>query len=181
MNLGTFEVTGTQLVVSDPGYKLEWVKNDLLGIVLSNCQSGTWRAETSVKYFETGDYPLIYELQTIHMSTQGTQLLNWEQQDDGISVDSGQAGIFDLNHFRDDSLVPGDIKWTCNGGPAILEELWYSYCCELTDKSPGAVLPFGVVATSGEGDGCYACSIARDSANRIVGVRILFVEDLDNG
>lgn len=133
MNLGTFEVTGTQLIVSDPGYELEWVKNDSLGIVLSNCQSGTWRAETIIKHFEPSGFRITSELRVIHASIQEPHLLKWEKQEGGIGVDSGQAGVFDLNHFRDDSLAPIDIKWTFHNEPASPEELWYSFCCELTN------------------------------------------------
>lgn len=178
VDLGTFELTGTQLVVSDPGYELAWVRNDPLGIILTDCLSGTWRAETVIKRFEGAKFPIILELRVFHSSIQDVQLLSWERQDDGISVDSGQAGVYDLNHFRDDSLVPKDIKWSYEGGPASPEELWYSYCCELLlSKKEGSVLPFGVVTISGEGDGCYACSVARDAANKIAGVHMIFVDD----
>ena len=183
ISLGTFESTGTHLVISDPGYELDWIRNSSLGIVLADCSSGMWKAETIIKYFDASNFPCTSELRAIHTSVRDSGLLNWEQQEGGISVDAGQAGIYDLNHFRDDSLVPRDIKWTFeDSGPASPDELWYSYCCELTGSRPeGSVLPFGVVTTSGYGDGRYAYSIARDVSNKIVGVWVLFVDDLGNG
>src|SRR6266508_1274797 len=69
VSLGTFEATGTQLVVSDPGYDLDTVRVPSLGAVLSNCQSGTWRAEVVIKHFDPPGFPLTSELRAIHNRT----------------------------------------------------------------------------------------------------------------
>jgi hypothetical protein len=183
IDLGTFEATGTQLVVSDPGYGLDTVKIPGLGVVLTNCQSGTWCGEVIIKHFNPPGFPLTSELRAIHSSVSNFTALKWERQRDGIGTDSGQAGVYDLAHFHDQSLVPQNIKWTVGQpGPADPKDLWYSYCCELTLAKPeGGVLPFGMVTSSGKGDGGYEYSVARDAAGKIVGVWIVFVDDFGKG
>jgi hypothetical protein len=183
VSLGTFEATGTQLVVSDPGYDLDTLRVPSLGAVLSNCQSGTWRAEVVLKHFDPPGFPLTSELRAIHNRTTDPSALKWEKQSNGISTDYAQAGIYDLAHFHDRSLVPPDIKWTIGqSGPADPDDLWYSYCCELTCGRPdGSILPFGVVTNSGKGDGGYEYSIAHDTRGKIIGVWILFVDDSGKG
>lgn len=177
VSLGTFETTGTKLIVSDPGYDLDTARD--FGAILTNCQSGTWQAEVIIKTFAPHSISQVFELRATHSSVEDPATLNWERQNRGIGVDTAQAGVYDLAHFHDHSLVPQDIKWTFRGGrPAIPEDLWYSYCCELTgSKLEGSVLPFGVVTRSGEGDGRYGYSIARDEAGRTIGVWIIFLDD----
>lgn len=181
VSLGTFETTGTQLVVSDPGYDLKTVRD--FGAILKNCQSGTWQAEVIVKHFGPHDIPRASELRATHSSVADPSALKWERQRGGIGVDTAQAGVYDLAHFHDHSLVPRDIKWTVGrSGPAIPEDLWYSYCCELTSrKLEGSVFPFGVVTTSGADDGRYGYSIAQDAAGTTIGVWIIFIDDSGKG
>jgi hypothetical protein len=154
-----------------------------LGAVLTNCQTGTWRAEVIIKHFDPPGFSLTSELRAVHSSISDLGTLQWERQHDGIGTDTAQAGVYDVAHFHDHSLVPRDIKWTVGqSGPAIPDDLWYSYCCELTCGKPeGGVLPFGVVTTSGKGDGGYEYSVARDAAGKIIGVWIVFVDDSGKG
>lgn len=183
VSLGTFEATGPQLVVADPGYDLATVRIPGLGAVLTNCQSGTWRAEVIIKHFDPPGFSLTSELRAVHSSVLDLGALQWEPQRHGIGADTGQAGVYDLAHFHDHSLVPRDIKWTVGqSGPANPDDLWYSYCCELfTAKPEGGVLLFGVVTTSGKGDGGYEYSVTRDAAGKIVGIWIVFVDDSGSG
>jgi len=78
---------------------------------------------------------------------------------DGIGVDSGQAGFFDQIAFseRDERYLeapfyPFDKIQTHDN-----REKWYRMCADRTlgDKSAG-VVPEGVVASAGLGDGCYS-------------------------
>jgi hypothetical protein len=184
VNLGTFTGTGAQLVVADPGYDLNTVRAGGLGVVLSNCQSGMWNAEVVIKDFESLPFPLTSELRVFHSTVANVAELKWEKQHGLIGTDYAQAGVYDLAHFHDHSLVPQDIKWTIgSSGPADPNDLWYSYCCELTCAKPeGSILPFGVVTISGKGDGGYQYSIARDiTTGKIVGIWIVFVDDSGNG
>jgi hypothetical protein len=183
ISLGAFEITGTQLIISDPGYDLDTVTVPGLGAVLNNCQSGTWQAEVVIKHFDPPGLSLTSELRTMHNRVTEPSVLIWEKQSDYIGVDYGQTGVYDLAHFHDHALVPPDIKWTFGQAtPADPDDLWYSYCCELTgSRREGSILPFGVVTNSGKGDGGYEYSIARDTTGKIVGVWVLFVDDTGKG
>jgi hypothetical protein len=100
-------------------------------------------------------------------------------------VDSTTAGIFDLSHFRDDSVVTPEIP---------IPQLWMKYLkqksnwegmChtaaygELSPRTwtfvPGSVVPFGVVSVSGCGDGGYSAYVKRNSKGEAVAVKIVFI------
>jgi hypothetical protein len=56
--------------------------------------------------------------------------------------------------------------------------LWYMRCCHLTlTKLAAGVLPYGVVASSGYGDGSYDCYVGRSSEGKIVRVEIEFIPE----
>lgn len=173
--LGEFEVGSGKLVVADPGYGLETAKTGH-GAILDGCRSGTWRAEVVVKHFGSPGFDIVSELYACHSSVTNAASLIWQKQSNMIGVDSGQAGVYDLTHFRDDSLISYGMR--ASMAPVDPESLWYSYCCHLTrKKEEGDVLPFGVVTSSGKGDGGYYFSIARDDRGQIIGVWIIFVDD----
>lgn len=181
--LGTFESTGSGLVVSDPVYRLDTARVPGLGAVLANCRTGTWRAEVVMKRFDAAGPPMASELRVVHGGIADAGLLKWEPQKDEIGADTGQVGVYDLAHFHDHSLVPPGIKWTVGGtGPAIPDDLWYSYCCELTcGKREGGTLLHGVVTNSGWGDGGYRYSVARDAEGKVCAIWIVFVDDAGRG
>lgn len=93
-----------------------------------------------------------------------------------ICVDSGQAGIFDSNKFKDDDSVAGlsrvHNKIICENEP------FYSICCDrtLSDKQWGTI-PNGCVSSSGYGDGCYPVSILKDNKGKAIRVEINFIFD----
>jgi len=91
-----------------------------------------------------------------------------------IGVDSGQAGVFDAQFFKDDKSVTGVKRMHSN---IICEdELWYSMCCDrtLSDKSWG-VIPYGAVSSSGFGDGSYTAYKCFNNNKEVVGIRIVFI------
>jgi hypothetical protein len=75
------------------------------------------------------------------------------------------------------------MKWTYEGSkPADPSNLWYSYCCETTSSGRQAgTIPFGAVSTSGKGDGGYEFWVAHDSAGKVIGVWVVFVDDDGHG
>jgi len=92
-----------------------------------------------------------------------------------VGVDSGQAGFFDPAHAgKDDEAVApfADLK---TKKPLAR---WYLMCCARTlGKRPAGLVPFGVVSSSGWGDGGYEVFVRRDAAGAVEVVRIDFIPD----
>lgn len=82
-----------------------------------------------------------------------------------IGVDSGQAGIFDLDYFR-------ECKKTSN-------DEFYDECCTLTENYVGELdSKKGVVSSSGFGDGEYIVTVTQEKVNnQAVQIEITFIED----
>ena len=155
VTLGTFEVTGDKLVVSDPCYELgTWCMG-----MLSNVKPGLWSA--SIGVVDTGEFgKRIAILSAFHQDSPELQKLKACPAPFDVGVDSGQAGIFDLNHFQDESVIE-DQELTDFG------TRWYTFCCyqTLDGEHHAGLIPFGVVASSGFGDGCYPCYYYTDWGN----------------
>lgn len=77
-----------------------------------------------------------------------------------VAVDSGQAGIFDVEKFN-------------YGGNAT--EKFYDDCCEATNNTVGKVGEGCVVSTSGYGDGVYECILGYNDNKEVVYIMIVFV------
>jgi hypothetical protein len=96
-----------------------------------------------------------------------------------VGVDSGQAGIFDVDHYKDDSVF-GNKKPKFER--STLDESgnkWYAFCCDATlyTKYTAGVIPYGAVSSSGFGDGGYPCIYWTDESGEIVKVAIGFIFD----
>ena len=162
--LGKFRmVTGT-VIVSDPCYVIDGGSQR----VIENVLNGDW--DCKVVCLEGR----VAELLARHSANLRSSA-KWTEAAGKIGVDSGQAGIFDESHYRDDDVENG-IKRI---GPDVIcpEERWYSLCCDrsLNSKSGAGVIPFGVVSSSGYGDGEYNCYIQRDKKAQVVGIKIVFI------
>jgi len=101
-----------------------------------------------------------------------------------IGVDSGQAGIFCMTSYRDDSYdipIPedSDPDWIIDDGPTegYPGQYWYSRVSAhtFTNYSWGAY-DRGTVSRSGWGDGMYPVIIAKDG-DQIVSIQIQFLFD----
>jgi hypothetical protein len=93
----------------------------------------------------------------------------WKRENFEVGVDSGQAGIFDGGHYKEDKVVEG-IEFENN-----FAEPWYNVCCDVTLADRGAgVIPFGVVSRSGFGDGGYTCYTIRNEIGWVIAVMIDF-------
>ena len=169
INLGTFDVISSELVVSDPGYKPgSWGTGRL-----KNVRPGCWDAGISMA--DLGDWgDRIAMLSIWHENAPEKGELNRRKADFVVGVDSGQAGFFDAAHYRDSSVIDTAPARTWSDS----ESVWYDHCCEITLSSMQAgILPFGTVSASGFGDGCYSCFYYTNSVGEILRAEIVFITE----
>jgi len=165
--LGTFEVTSGKLIISDPCYETPtWCQG-----FLKNVKNGTWKAW--VEKDNCGSWgERVMSLAAIHLDSRLEQLI---QLDATIGVDSGQAGIFDAGHYRDLSVFVGDSDFYA-GSTDHDDNQWYGHCCDVTlAEAQAGIIPYGAVASSGYGDGCYECLYSKDDNDEVVKVEIVFI------
>ena len=168
-DLGTFEVVSGRLIVTDPCYSEDlWCCN-----ALETVRNGTWNAY--VVYNGADSYPHVVRLIAEHESAEALPVI-MEDASFGVGVDSGQAGFFDAAHYRDVRVIDPDCI------PTEHADLWYDHCCQITlSRQQAGVLPYGVVSSSGYGDGCYDCYFQRDAFGYVVRAEILFIDiEADN-
>jgi len=108
--------------------------------------------------------------------------ISWEKIDCsyffGVCVDSGQAGIYDAKYFKDDNIV-GDYKLAKFIPINDPGDKWYSMNCKITMNYKWHcvdTVPYGVVSSSGYGDGMYDLFVASKN-DKIVAVKIVFIDD----
>lgn len=178
---GTFECTGNKLMISDPGYSVgTWCQG-----VLDNVVPGTWKAGAVISD-EKMMGKRVGTLYVTHssMTEEDIEKLPVTKADFVVGVDSGQAGIFDSQHYRDDSVVTepvvGGLFDTIHIQPTgDAGEKWYDLCCSKTLQriNFGGVIPYGVVSTSGFGDGAYTCYYRANAEGQVVHLMIEFLDD----
>lgn len=147
VQIGTFEVTQDTLIISDPCYP-----HGSRGCQkLCSVKPGLWTASIGAVEMEDGERLIAY-LSVLHPDCTDIRTLRIHDAPFLIPVDSGQAGIFDFRHYQDPSVIRDQPRFDFG-------DLWYSACCDQTmDRDYNAgVIPFGVVASSGYGDGYYRC------------------------
>jgi hypothetical protein len=101
--------------------------------------------------------------------------LNWVKHAGTVGVDSGQAGIFSKESYRNDShsIEKGEADFSCTRGDEGDE--WYDKMCQRTlDVLQWGSYDEGVVSTSGFGDGSYTLYVLTDDENMVVGFCIDF-------
>lgn len=188
--IGKFEILSGKVRVSDPCYDLEtWCAS-----TIEHVKKGEWLAFAGM---EDGRISVL-EARHISCGTEDFKKLVGKE----AGVDSGQAGIFDLQHFKDDSVVPKDLKLEPYGNEGKPGDRWYDLCCSKTigEDTPyhyegdkvvfdkvkrtaedrAGVIPFGCVSSSGYGDGSYPVSVSIDDGE-VVGIRITYIDkDIDD-
>lgn len=169
LELGEFEVVSGKLAISDPCYTTDvWCRGELVNVL-----NGTWQA-SAIEVYKGQWGHRIAQLIAVHESCSGEKMSKGQCVGFEVGVDSGQAGIFDASHYRDDSVIPNSESTTA----AEPGEMWYQRCCDLTRLPLSAgVLPYGVVSSSGFGDGSYDCFICRNEYGQIVRVEIEFISE----
>ena len=168
--LGEFEIKSGEVIVSDPCYAMgTWCQG-----LVRNVKNGTWVADVACLE-ESGRNAFLVIHHKDYIMPMGTV---WEQLDFDIGVDSGQAGFYDYAGYKKDDSVPNSIKNSLGFDLNEPGEKFYAYNCDLTLKTEhdAGVLPTGVVASSGYGDGSYTISIVKDEDRKVVAMEIIFID-----
>ncbi|WP_083397660.1 DUF4241 domain-containing protein [Paenibacillus sp. LC231] len=168
IQLGDFEVNSGQLVVADPCYELD--TNIIIMGVLDAVLNGTWASE--VEKVEIPDWGEANAKLTAyhHSAAEQGAFLEWIKCPFVAGVDSGQAGIFDIQKYR----IP-DADATSDSSDTDSD--WYLACCNITESGEEAgVLDGGVVSRTGIGDGAYGVYKAVNEQDQVVGVKIVFIK-----
>ncbi|WP_106768784.1 DUF4241 domain-containing protein [Paenibacillus faecalis] len=171
IQLGKFEVESGRLVVADPCYELN---TSIIMGVLETVLNGTWLGE--VEKVEVRDWGEANAKLTAchHSVAERETYLEWIKCPFIVGVDSGQAGIFDIQKYR----IPDTdaSQESPNSDPQ-----WYDTCCDITESGEEAgVLDGGVVSRSGMGDGTYGVYKAVNAQDQVIGVKIVFIKSDDS-
>lgn len=173
VELGSFDVTGTKIRVSDPCYEPgTWCAGEI-----NNIKPGKW--EAAVVRSDEGPWGIRNAVLIARHTDGGPAFFSeavpdrtWGLLTIDVGVDSGQAGIYDAAHYQDDTVCAGQKTEPNYGSP------WYNVNCDCTMSGIGAgVIPYGVVSSSGYGDGSYAAYCHYGADRHIDGVCIVFIEE----
>ena len=171
VNLGQFECSSGELVISDPCYDEGiWCS----GVV--DARRGRWLAQVEVS--DEGSWgKRVALLRAMHEDCR--DIMPLDPVGFEVGVDSGQAGVFDKSLFKRASAVPEDFKH--HTGAICPDEPWYSYICDhtLREGVGAAVVNGGVVSSSGFGDGGYVCLVAKQDGD-VVALEIRFITEDDS-
>jgi len=150
-----------KLKISDPCYE-----DDSCGVIVK-AKKGEWVARTEPMDNRVGALICCHKDYKDHPCNDEL----WESIGE-LGVDSGQMGVFDNKYFNDDStvnLVPKHTAdWTAGD-----HTNWYRQCCELTLEEQAGALKYGVVSSSGYGDGSYNCKVIRQG-KEVVAIMVGF-------
>jgi hypothetical protein len=172
-----FEIKSGRMVISDPCYELNLPVN----AIINNVKKGKWDSivitsednrfiEKLIVYnidsFISGEFG-DYEIKNIQDEA---NLLPYE-----FGVDSGQFGFFDFEGYGNNKKCERLKKFSKT--KIQPENPFYSICCDRVSSGEGwGTLPFGVVSTSGGGDGTYEVYGLKNSNEEFV----FFVADFRN-
>lgn len=180
---------GTQVVVSDPCYTIPtWCQ-----IIVDNVLPGYY--EPHVKKSDLGDWGnRIGALLAIHEDYIGKEdelNLTWVDHAGEVGVDSGQAGIFSRESYRNDKytdrrrkiymgLGDGDISFFRRFRNKEEGQKWYTHISSRTlGVSHWGMYDEGVVSSSGVGDGGYDLYVLTTEDDVVVGFCIDYLIDED--
>lgn len=95
-----------------------------------------------------------------------------------MCVDSGQMCMWDFDSFSNNNSLSKEEIDSLNSFSYMLEhEIWYRLCCKLSiSEGRAGVSKYGVISSSGYGDGFYPLYILKESDD-IVGFEIDFFKD----
>ncbi len=170
-----FEIKSGKVVLSDPCYKLgTWCQG-----VIENVKNGEWNAEAEHTEHWGRRVSALAAFHKDHFMSVIAIKAKGEKLDFTGGVDSGQFGYFDFDGYRKDETIAGVKRNATNPEHIICEnEPWYSMCCDrtITDDCWG-VIPLGVVASSGLGDGSYDTYGVKDEDGKYVAFATIFIGD----
>lgn len=146
--VGTFQCSSGKLRVTDPCYSPgTWCSG-----VIADCRTGDWNAVIYRQNY--GDWGNRVARLTVTHADGGSGAE--ETAPFEVGVDSGQAGVFDNEHYDN-----GDGE--------------YDKWCRLS--SPAGARRFGVVSASGFGDGGYVATYRRDGDGKCFEISITFIDE----
>lgn len=156
---------GNKVRVSDPCYGTNvWCSGEL-----DNVKAGDYYVMADVKKTDWGIR--VCSLAVFNVDSMGAKDLTDfnEQVSFEVGVDSGQAGIYDVEYYN---------KYHTTDEA---DDIWYDEICNLTlSKKLYGTTENCAVSRSGYGDGGYDCFVCRNKEGQIVGIRIVFIEYEDN-
>jgi Protein of unknown function (DUF4241) len=173
VDLGQFEVVSGEVAVSDPGYHPDEAQRGASAKKVGNVARGSWQARLIRHVIDRPDEVRCGELLAFLAASPLPEDPAWQKIHPGIGVDSGQAGFFDWRHFRSAAVVPADHPWKAR--MLAPDDPWYALCCDVTLQGDGGVIPYGVVASSGWGDGGYPLYALRDDKGTLTALRLVFI------
>lgn len=163
---GTFEITSSSIVISDPCYKNP--SNEL-----DNCKNGRYKF-----WVIKNEESYIKEIKFISVEC-NYPLEHYEYfKEIKIPVDSGQVGVFDKTFYGDNDVITDEDRGSATG--VCDDEPFYHACNTHTLGEEGfGTLTKGAVSSSGYGDGLYYGNIYKDTkTGLVIGGHITFIEDL---
>lgn len=177
-----FEVVSGELMISDPCYtKGTWCQGSV------EAKNGQWFPGAQVVNIDGWGHRVV-ELHAHHEDFCRDSFerdmgelpqAEWERLPADIGVDSGQCGIFDMKHFRDDKVAeeaPRLTKTDIGRGDGEEGGEWYNLCCDRTlSFYSWGLIPYGVVSSSGVGDGSYDAFVSRNAAGEVIAVKIVYI------
>lgn len=159
--LGEFSVNSNAVEITDPCYSpgdgviVKNVKNGQYICFTEITDEGGWGGRNAVLYAIHKDFFNVQKL-----TKESLNFPQWISQKESFGVDSGQGGIFDIEKYK--------------GGD---DEDFYEKACDTTLEGLGAgTLGFGVVSSSGYGDGGYGYETITED-KEVVGFKIIFIGD----
>ena len=93
----------------------------------------------------------------------------------GVAVAGGVKIIdyYDEAFYQDNSIFKGMPEPEHDYG-----DLWYNHACDITlSEMSAGVMPYGVVSSSGFGDGSYVCHTHKGSDGEIDFAFVIFIDE----
>jgi hypothetical protein len=151
-----------KVIITDPCYDREELGSHSHTIEVL---PGTWNVTVEISD-ETDWGRRVGGLTVYHSSTQQHQL-SLIHTDLFVSVDSGQAGVFNWEDYP-------EKPHTEQGSNDFYERV-----CDVTNNEKNCVISEGVVTSTGFGDGSYPLFLAKNTEGKVVGIRIEYISEED--
>ena len=158
-----------EVMVSDPCYSVPtWCQHKLTGVLPGEYHTNAFRTNNTGGWGER-----VAALVAVHKDYLEDTLTWRAVHSADIGVDSGQAGIFSMETYRDDAAFMEKPNFSFPGSDQE-GDVWYGHMCDRTlcDEQWGTYSN-GVVSSSGFGDGSYKLLVAKHNG-KIVGIAIDF-------
>jgi hypothetical protein len=169
LDIGKFNVKSGQIVIGDPYHShLVDAKLNILDV-----KKGRWNCRIIISTDDS-----IADLIILHKDLNfklDESEFYWEDTDLKIEIDSGMAGIFDVESFLNEDIIlekhSADIL-------SVNDNKWLNYCDYKSTTSPFASsIPNGVISQVCSNMDFYNVYVITDSSLKIVGIKVKFVTD----